>query len=86
MNILVLTNIYPYEEDKSFDITKVVAFFTREWVKQGHNVVTIVNSTRFPKIYYTVAKYAKKMVVSFFDIVEAPNSLWTKKFEYDDNE
>lgn len=84
MNILVLTNIYPYEEDKSFDITKVVAFFTREWVKQGHNVVTIVNSTRFPKIYYTVAKYAKKMVVSFFDIVEAPNSLWTKKFEYDD--
>ncbi len=84
MNILVLTNVYPYEKDKNIDITKVVAYFAREWVKQGHRVVAIVNSTAFPKVYYAVGKCAQKIITGHYGISETPNYLWSKPFEYDD--
>ncbi|MBQ8783269.1 MAG: glycosyltransferase family 4 protein [Clostridia bacterium] len=84
MNILVLTNMYPYEKDNNPDITKVVAYFAREWVKQGHRVVAIINSSAFPKIYYTIGKYMQKFISEHYCIAAAPNPIWTKKFEFDD--
>lgn len=84
MNILLLTNMYPNEKDNNPDITKVCAYFAREWVKQGHNVVVIVNSSAFPKVYYLAGKYAKKFVQGHYGITSSPNSMWSKAFEFDD--
>ncbi|MBQ2848471.1 MAG: glycosyltransferase [Clostridia bacterium] len=84
MNILLLTNLYPHNDDANPDITKVCAYFAREWVKQGHKVVTIVNSSAFPKVYYTVGKYAKKFISGHYGISTAPNSMWSNFFEFED--
>lgn len=84
MNILLLTNMYPHEQDNNPDITKVCAYFAREWVRQGHNVVVIVNSSAFPKIYYFFGEYMKKFVLGHYGITTAPNSMWRRPFEFDD--
>lgn len=84
MNILVLTNMYPYEKDNNPDITKVVAYFAREWVKQGHRVVTVISSSAFPKIYYTIGKYTQKFLSEHYCISAAPSSIWSEPFEFDD--
>lgn len=84
MNILLLTNLYPNEKDKNPDITKVCAFFAREWVKQGHKVTVIVNSTAFPKPYYFIGNFAKKIVSRYYNLSEIPKSMWSEPFEYDD--
>lgn len=84
MNILVLTNLYPYEKDDNPDITKVVSYFAREWVKQGHNVVAVISSSSFPSLYYKVGKYAQKFISEHYVIAAAPNQLWTEEFEFDD--
>ncbi len=85
MNILVLTNVYPYEKDNNADITKVVAYFTREWVRQGHKVQVVVNSTAFPQVYYIVGKCIKSLILKGNDrIAKLPSKLWTKPIEYID--
>lgn len=84
MNVLLLTNLYPNENDSNPDITKVCAFFAREWVKQGHRVTVIVNSSAFPKPYYAVGKAAGKFIKKHFSLSEIPNTMWSKYFEYDD--
>lgn len=84
MNILLLTNLYPNEKDTNPDITKVCAFFAREWVKQGHRVTVIVNSSAFPKPYYVAGNIAKKLVKKHYSLSEVPNSMWSEPFEYDD--
>ena len=38
MNIVMLTSVYPHEEDKNTNATKVVQYFAREWVKQGNQL------------------------------------------------
>ncbi len=85
MNILVLTNIYPYEKDDNPDITKVVAYFAREWHNQGHNVAVVISSSAFPKSYYSVGKYAQKFISEHYCIAAAPNSIWREPFEFDDH-
>lgn len=62
MNILVLTNIYPHENETTTNRTKVIAYFAHEWQRQGHNVVVLVNSSRFPRIYYYGAKVLQKQI------------------------
>ncbi len=84
MNILVLTNIYPYEKDDNPDITKVVAYFAREWQRQGHNVKVVISSSAFPKGYYSIGKYAQKFISGHYCIAAAPNSIWSEPFEFDD--
>lgn len=84
MNILYLTNLYPHKDDPNPDITKVCAFFAREWVKQGHRVLVIINSSAFPKAYYTMGRYAKKFISGHYGISTAPNSMWSENFEFED--
>lgn len=84
MNILVLASEYPYEKDTNADRTKVVGYFAREWVKQGHKVIAIVDSSTFPKVYYAVGDKIKGIVTKTFDVSRAPDRLWTKRFSYDD--
>ena len=54
MNIVMLTSVYPHEEDKNTNATKVVQYFTREWVKQGHKVVVIHNMHRYPDLVHCI--------------------------------
>lgn len=84
MNILMLTNVYPHPEDINEDRTAVIAFFARKWVEQGHKVIVVVNSTKFPKAYYYVANKFSRILLKSFDITKIPNEMWTEKFNYDD--
>lgn len=83
MNILVLASEYPYEKDKNADRTKVVGYFAREWVKKGHNVVAIVDSSSFPSAYYAVGDRLKALVTRTFDVSRTPDRIWSKRFSYD---
>lgn len=84
MNILVLASEYPYEKDTNADRTKVVGYFAREWVKQGHKVMAIVDSSTFPAAYYIISDKVKGFVTKTFDVSRTPNRLWTKRFSYND--
>ena len=84
MNILVLASEYPYEKDTNADRTKVVGYFAKEWVKQGHRVIAIVNSSTFPAMYYAVGDRAKDLVSKTFDVSRTPDRLWTKRFGFDE--
>ncbi len=85
MNILVLASEYPHEKDTNADRTKIVGSFAREWVRQGHRVVVIVDSTTFPAVYYAAANRLKRLLTRSFDVSRAPDRLWTKRFRYDDH-
>lgn len=84
MNILVLASEYPYDKDTNADRTKVVGYFAREWVKQGHRVIAIVDSSTFPTMYYTVGDRIKGLITKTFDVSRTPDRLWTKRFSYND--
>ena len=86
MNILVLANEYPYDKFPRKNWTKTVNYFARAWVKQGHQVVVIVNATRFPSVYYRVASFLKSIIASKYDIdsSDVDNSSWTKPFGFED--
>ena len=84
MNILVLASEYPYEKDTNADRTKVVGYFAKEWVKQGHRVIVIVDSSTFPAAYYAIGDRVKGLVSKTFDVSRTPDRLWTKRFTYDE--
>ena len=86
MNILVLTNEYPYEKYPKPDWTWVVAYFCREWVKQGHSVIAINNAASFPGSYYITAGILKRIIASYYDVSEKGLSEtgWTKEFCFQD--
>lgn len=84
MNILILASEYPYEKDTNADRTKVVGYFAKEWVKQGHRVIAIVDSSTFPAAFYAVGDKVKGLVSKTFDVSRTPDRLWTKRFAYDE--
>ncbi|MDL2241534.1 glycosyltransferase [Bacteroidales bacterium OttesenSCG-928-L03] len=61
MNILLLTPIYPSSETNP-NSTKVVHYFTKEWVALGHNVYVIHNYAKFPFPFYMIPKRIIKKV------------------------
>ena len=63
VNILVLTSEYPgFFQDKENNITPVVHYFTKEWVKSGHNVIVINNAVRYPYFVHLLPNFIKGMV------------------------
>lgn len=86
MNILILTNEYYYDKYPRANWTKTVNYFARAWVRQGHSVVVIVNSTRFPTLFYKFASLFKGIIATRFDIdsSDISNTSWTKPFDFDD--
>jgi glycosyltransferase involved in cell wall biosynthesis len=64
MNILVYTSIYPIKGTQS-GFTPVVRYFCEEWVKQGHNVLVVVSTTRFPLIYYYLPRFIRRFIENF---------------------
>jgi L-malate glycosyltransferase len=78
MNILVLTSVYPQSDDeKNIGVTPVVEYFSEEWVKQGHRVLVIHNSSYYPKFIYLLPDKIIKKINSKFGIV-IPNKEQSK--------
>lgn len=55
MNILVISPIYP-SVDAPKQVTPVVHYFTREWVKDGHKVQVVHCPSNFPQYLYLLAR------------------------------
>lgn len=64
MKILLLTPIYPAENEKK-SVSPVVHYFVREWVKTGHDVQVVHFSVTFPKIVYMIARPIKRLLSSW---------------------
>ncbi len=61
MNIVILTSIYPGNyKDETNSVTKVVHYFAKEWVEQGHNVLVFHNAHRYPLFVHALPKAIKK--------------------------
>lgn len=77
MNILILTSIYPQEDDeKNIGVTPVVKYFANEWAKAGHNVMVVHNSSRYPNVLFLIPEFWLKKANSKFGIV-VPN--WNQR-------
>ena len=64
MNILMLTSVYPHSDDSNTNATKVVQYFTREWVKQGHRVTVIHDMHRYPSIVHGIPRKIKGLLAT----------------------
>lgn len=82
MNILVLTNIYP-APDLEKENTPVVHYFTREWVKMGHNVQVVHYPANFPKLYMFLGKLFKKQISSKLGVPIRTSQTEEKEYEQD---
>lgn len=65
MKILVLTSIYPSPESNPGH-TSVVHYFTKEWVKKGHQVKVIHNQSKFFGLFYKIPKIIRNTFESKF--------------------
>ena len=77
--ILVLTPTYPaYDFPK--ELTPVVHYFTREWVKNGYEVVVVNYPVNFPKWITRIASLIEPTLTAFFGFsIRAVNA---KPLEY----
>lgn len=64
MNILALTSVYPQPDDGEISATYTVQYFCEQWAKQGHNVIVIQNSSKFPNLFYKLPKNLSKKLAS----------------------
>ena len=55
MKLFVLTPIYA-TTTTSQGATPVVHYFTREWVKMGHEVTVFHLGHKFPRLFYSISK------------------------------
>ena len=84
-NILILTHQYSSDTRPNGRWTKVVSYFAHEWAKDN-NVLVIVNSSKFPKLYYLfgwVLRWVAKKNSKDPALIE--DQSWRKDFEFDDD-
>lgn len=63
MNILLFSTIYPLPTKDNLG-TSVCHFFTKEWVKEGHNVKVVHYQAVYPFFFYWAAKLARKLIAA----------------------
>lgn len=63
MNILILTSNYP-ADDIPKQMTSVVHYFAKEWVRKGHRVVVLHSHNGFPFFVYWILKLFRKRLES----------------------
>ncbi len=80
MKIYVLTPIYA-TTTTSQGATPVVHYFTREWVKMGHEVTVFHISPRFPQPFYWVGKHFQHQLYSRLGFAVAVNCPRDKDYE-----
>ena len=60
MNILLITQLYPQPDDYGDNKpTKTVEYFAKQWVKEGHSVVVMHCSSKFPFLFYLIPPFIK---------------------------
>lgn len=82
MNILVVTRIYP-SNFSAPNATPLVHYFTRQWVKQGHQVHVVHLCSKYPKLYYWFGKHFNNSLSSKLGIAIANQSPWSYNEEND---
>jgi glycosyltransferase involved in cell wall biosynthesis len=80
MKILLLTSEYP-NPNSTFD-TPVVHYYTKEWVKLGHEVRVIHFRSVFPSVFYFFSKTFKTFVKRIFQTDFVPAVRLNKRVEY----
>lgn len=70
MKLLVLTSVYPQEDDGKYNVTPTVKYFSEKWVEQGHEVIVIHSNSCFPQAFYLIPdkmrmKLSSKMGFNF---------------------
>jgi len=68
MKIIVVTPIYPADFNPK-GTTHLLHYFTREWVKLGHDVVVYDISARYPKLFYLISKIFHSFLTSKLGII-----------------
>lgn len=64
MKILLLTQIFPEPDDiDGYVPTKTVAYFARDWVKLGNEVMVVHCQSKFPIIYYLIPRIIKQKLL-----------------------
>lgn len=81
MKLLILTSEYP-NPNSTFD-TPVVHYYTKEWVKLGHEVRVIHFRSVFPSFFYFFSKTFKTIVKRIFQTDFVPAVRLNKRVEYD---
>ena len=74
MNILMLTSVYPQPDDGCYKTTPTVKHFCEEWVKQGHRVIVVHNSSKFPFFLYYIPTFLKRIIENKTQIQFPPAS------------
>lgn len=82
MKILILTSNYP-ASDLPKEITPVVHYFAREWVKSGVDVIVVHNQTVFPKAVYFILRYFKKTLVNKVGFIFAASKPAERDYQLD---
>ena len=80
MKLLILTSEYP-NPNSTFD-TPVVHYYTKEWVKLGHEVRVIHFRSVFPSVFYFFSKTFKTFVKRIFQTDFVPAVRLNKRVEY----
>lgn len=83
MNILMLTSVYPQQDDLTYKTTPTVQYFCREWQRQGHNVIVIHNNSKFPIFLYYIPRFVKRIIERITQI-QIPNIDSRKNSFYED--
>lgn len=66
MNILFITQVYPDEEGhKTLRSSSVCHYWTKEWVKQGHNVTVIYCYPNYNSIFHKIAQICPHFISQF---------------------
>lgn len=63
-NILLVTSLYPSDDFTLLNNTSVCHYFAKEWKNLGYNVRVIFLYNTYPKIYYPIIKYFRRLLAS----------------------
>lgn len=63
MNILLITPVYPNKK-AAVGTTPVVHYFTREWIKMGHQVTVFHIETKYPFFFHWFSRLFEKLLYS----------------------
>lgn len=84
-NILILTHQYSSDTKPNGRWTKVVSYFAQEWAKDN-NVLVIINSTKFPKLYYFFGGMMRLIArLTSKDPALITDQDWRQPFNFSDN-
>jgi glycosyltransferase involved in cell wall biosynthesis len=84
MNILFITQVYPDEKGcKTLRSSSVCHYWTKEWVKQGHNVMVIYCYPNYSYLFHWIAQKCPHFIAQFTNGTITQKSASTTKYQMD---